>query len=120
MEQMSSPSLTRKKWEVFEIKERYVCQFHFQSFTDIDLRLRTHLVAPDADPSSTFMLMLSPNDTVTDLASTLRLADSLLRLARLLCSVGLVDISACTSSLQTQTIIKHETMETNAINKYSK
>jgi hypothetical protein len=37
------------------------------------------------DPASATTLMLSPNETVTDFASMLRFADSLLRLARFCC-----------------------------------
>ena len=38
-----------------------------------------------SDPASATMLMLSPNDTETDLASMLKFADSLLKLDRLRC-----------------------------------
>jgi hypothetical protein len=51
------------------------------------------------DPASAMMLTLSPNETVTDLASMLKLADSLLRLARFWCPAALFVTSACTSNL---------------------
>jgi len=56
------------------------------------------------DPARATMLTLSPNETVTDLASMLKFADSLLRLARFCCccATELFVTSACTSNLHSK------------------
>ena len=88
-------------------KHRYHCQLiKYNRITPVMLMRKSCTHLAHMEPARALVLASSQKDTVADLASRLKLADSLLRLLRLWEGTA-VATSACTSSLNTNSQHSH-------------